>query len=86
MSSDAGVTARSPRSESSAGSSHTAASMTSSTVPDAASARPLKNVMRMTNRPSSAMITVDAAKTTARPEVLTASIAADFASCPACTA
>ena len=32
------------------------------------------------------MITVDAANTTARPEVLTASSAAFFASCPACTA
>ena len=83
---DTGVTALSPSSESSAGSSQTAESMTSSTVPLAARARPLKKSMPMTNSPSRAMITVAAAKTTARPEVLTDSMAASLGSCPACTA
>ena len=57
-----------------------ALSMTSSTVPEAARDSPLKKLMRMIQSPSRAMITVVAAKTTARPEVLTASSAASFGS------
>ena len=83
MSSDTGSTALLPRSESIAGSSQTADSMTSTTVPVAAKARPVKKPMPMNSRPSSPMITVDAANTTARPEVLTASRAAFFGACPA---
>ncbi len=52
------------------------------TVMAAETAMPLKNSIRMTNRPSSAMITVSAANCTARPEVRTDSSAADRGSRP----
>ncbi|CAB4852115.1 unannotated protein [freshwater metagenome] len=52
-------------------------------MPDAARARPLKKLMRITNSPSRAITTVEAANTTARPEVLTDSRAAAFAAWPA---
>ena len=65
-----------PSSDSTAGSSNRAPTITMKTVTAAATAMPLKNVIRMTNRPSSAMITVAAANCTARPEVRTDSSAA----------
>jgi hypothetical protein len=74
--------ARRPRRESSAGSIHSAESMTMSTATAAATARPLKNVMRRTNMPSRATITVDPAKATAFPAVPTDSRTAAFGSRP----
>ena len=65
-----------PSNDSTAGSSSSAPTITMKTVTAAATAMPLKNVIRMTNRPSSAMITVAAANCTARPEVRTDSSAA----------
>ena len=50
-----------PSSDSTAGSSSSAPTITMNTVTADATAMPLKNVIRMTNRPNSAMITVAAA-------------------------
>ena len=71
-----------PRSESTAGSSSSAPTITMNTVAADATAMPLKKLMRITNRPSSAMITVAAANCTARPDVRTDSRAAARGSRP----
>ena len=61
-----------PKKPSSAGSSVTAAAATMSTVSAAPTATPFRNDTPRMSSPSSAMITVAAAKMTARPDVSSA--------------
>ena len=58
-----------------AGSRVMAVATVTTTVITEAKARPLRKLMRRTSGPRSAMLTVPAAKSTARPEVLRARIA-----------
>ncbi|CAM3710774.1 hypothetical protein STAL104432_28275 [Streptomyces albus] len=61
----------------------TEAATLSTTVSPAASATPLRKLSRSTNMPSRAMQTVAPAKTTARPETVTARVAASRTGSPA---
>ena len=72
------LSALAPSSESSAGSIHSADNITKRTATAAARARPLKKLMRSTNMPSRATMTVDPANITALPAVPTAVSAASL--------
>ena len=71
-----------PNCEIKAGSNHKELSITNNTVSMEAMAKPLTKPMPNTNNPANATITVVPANSTARPEVLTDSIAAARGSRP----